>query len=120
MTGANSLATDTPANTAFLVAAGPEGSLVTRLWAIARATISTTCIYLFLRKASDPADFRRFIDSELYGSTTVGTTAVIPELAFTAYNEATPLRLEPGDELYVGIAVQAINGINFRIELTDF
>lgn len=108
----------TPTNTQLLVTAGADGALVTRLWAIPRATVTATALYLFLSK--DNGTTQRLIDSELMAAATVNTTTAIAETAFSNYSETTPLRLEAGDRLYVGGGVTLSNGIVFRAEFTDF
>lgn len=120
LTGANSLATDTPACT-LLLTAGADGSLLTRLWAMPRQTISATGLYLLLHKASDPAGQARLIDSMLMAAYSLAATTMIPQTVFSAYNEGTPLRLDAGDQLFVASGVAfAAGGIVFRAELTDF
>lgn len=120
LTGANSLATDTAAGTVLLATAGADGALLTRLTAIPRGTVTATTLPLFIRRASEPAANRMLIDSAVMPAQTVnGTVQVIPTV-FSLYNEGTPLRMGPGDELYVGATVALAAGIAFRAELTDF
>ena len=119
LTGANSIGSDTPVSV-YLGTAGPEGALLTRLAATPRATVSATGLYLFIRKATDPANVRHLKDSELMPAYSLTATTAIPETTFSNYNEGTPWRLEAGDELYVGIGVLNASGIKFSAELTDF
>jgi len=108
----------TPTNTTLLVTAGANGALLTRLWAIPRATVTATTLYLFLSK--DGGTTLRLIDSELMGAATVNTTTAIAETSFGNYSESTPFRLEAADRLYVGVGVTLSNGIVFKAEFTDF
>jgi hypothetical protein len=117
-TGADTVADDNPSNTALLVTAGSDGALVTRIWAMPRATVTATGLHLFLSK--DGGTTKRLIDSELMSAHTVATTTAIPETAFANYTESLPLRLEAADRLYVGAAVALASGIVFKAEFTDF
>lgn len=108
----------TPTNTQLLVTAGADGALVTRLWAMPRATVTATTLYLFISK--DGGTTLRLVDSELMAAHTVATTTAIPETSFANYSETTPFRLEAGDRLYVGVGVTLSNGIVFKAEFTDF
>lgn len=108
----------TPTNTVLLMTAGAEGAILTRLWAIPRATVTATCLYLFVSK--DGGTTKTLIDSELMAAATINTTTAIAETSFSNYSESAPLRLEAGDKLYVGGAVTLSNGIVFKVEYTDF
>lgn len=109
-----------PANTVLLFTAGADGALVTRAWAMPRATVTATGLYLFIRKSGDTSTDRYLIDSELMSAHTVAGTTAIPETAFSNISEGNPLRLEAGDVLYAGVAVTLAGGIVFRLEATDF
>lgn len=119
LTGANSIGTDTPVCT-YLGTAGPEGALLTRLFAMPRGTVTATGLQLYSRKASDPAGTRHLKDSELMPAYSMTATTLIPETNFANYNEGTPGRLEGGEELYVGTALALAAGIKFTAELVDF
>lgn len=110
--------TDTPANTALLVTAGTDGAIVTSLWAIPRATVTAASLVLFLSK--DNGTTQRLIDSELMSAHTVASTTAIPETKFANITETAPLRMEAGDQLYVGSQVALAGGIVFKAEWTDF
>jgi hypothetical protein len=110
--------TDTPSNTVLLVTAGSNGAILTRLTAIPRVTVTASSLVLFLSK--DGGTTQRLLDSELMAAHSVAATTAIPETTFVAYGEASPLRLEAGDKLYVGSQVAAAGGIVFRAEFTDF
>lgn len=108
----------TPTNTQLLLTAGADGAILTRLWAIPRATVTATALYLFISK--DSGTTKTLIDSELMSAQTVSTTAAIAETSFANYSETTPFRLEAGAQLYVGGGVTLSNGIVFKAEYTDF
>lgn len=112
------LTTDAPTNTVELFTAGAEGALVTKLTAIPRATITATCLYLFI--SNDGGTTKRLVDSELMGAQTVAVTTAIAETRFSNIAESTPIRLGAGDKLYVGIGVALASGIVFNLEAMEF
>lgn len=119
-TAVASIATTTPTNTSLIATAGLEGALLTKVTAIPLATVTATALYLFLRKSTDAANVRRLLHSELMAAQTVGTTTKVAETNFDDVSEATPYRLEAGDELYVGAGVALASGITFQAQWTDF
>lgn len=112
------ITTDAPTNTVLLLTAGADGAILTRLFAMPRATVTASSLCLFLSK--DNGTTMRLIDSELMAAQTVSSTAAIAETNFANYSETTPLRLAAGDRLYVGSQVTLASGIVFRAEYTDF
>jgi hypothetical protein len=117
-TAAATVTTDAPTNTVELLTAGADGAILTRLYAIPRATVTASSLLLFISK--DAGTTKRLIDSELMAAYTMATTTAVPETSFTNYTETTPLRLEAGDKLYVGNQVALAGGVVFRAEYTDF
>lgn len=115
---AATIADDAPTNTVELYTAGAEGALVTKLTAIPRATVTATALYLYISK--DSGTTQRLVDSELMGAHTVATTTAIPETKFGNISEITPIRLEAGDKLFVGVGVETTSGIVFNVECTEF
>lgn len=113
-----SLGGDTPTNTVLLMTAGTDGAILTRLFALPRATVTASSLVLFLSK--DGGTTQRLIDSEVMAAYTLASTTAIPETSFSNYSETTPLRLEAGDKLYVGSQVALAGGIVFKAEYTDF
>lgn len=120
LTGANSMASDSAAPTVPLLTAGPEGAMVTRICAIPRGTVTATFLALYLRKSTDAPGVRTLLDSVTMAAYTANATVGFPTTFFTQYNEGTPLRLAPGDELHVGIGVAVAAGVAFRAEFLDF
>lgn len=110
--------TDAPANTVLLMTAGADGAILTRLSAIPRATVTASSLVLFV--SNDGGTTKRLVNSELMAAYTLNATTAIPETAFGAYNEVTPMRLGGGDQLYVGSQVAIAGGIVFNAEYTDF
>jgi hypothetical protein len=117
-TAVATVTTDAPSNTVELLTAGADGAILTRLTAIPRATVTASSLVVFISKNSGTT--KRLIDSELMAAYTMATTTAVPETTFTMYSETTPLRLEAGDQLYVGSQVALAGGIVFRAEYTDF
>lgn len=117
VTGADNL-TDTPANTVLIETAGTDGALLTRLSAMPRATATASSLHLFV--SQDSGTTKRLIDSALMAAHTVASTTAVPVTLFELITESTPIRLEAGDELYVGSGVALGGGIVFKSEMTDF
>jgi hypothetical protein len=117
-TGAvGSLTGDTPTNTVLLLTAGSDGAIVTKLTAMPRSTVTASSLVVFV--SGDSGTTKRLIDSKLMAALTVNTTTAITVTEFD-YSETAPLRLEAGEEVYVGSQVALANGIVFRAEHTDF
>ena len=113
-----SIATDSPTGTSLLLTAGADGCVVTRIWAVPRATVTASSLVLYLSK--DAGTTLRLIDSVLMAAYTFATTTAIPITAFSSYTEAAPLRMAATDRLYVGNQVALASGVVFRAEYTDF
>ena len=122
MTGVGSIAdtSNTVNGTFLLLTAGSEGAIVTKIHMIARSTISATTGFLFLRRAATSSGNRVLIDTVLLQAVSVTATTNATKTAFSGITEAAPLRLAAGDELYVGISVNASTGITAYAEYTDF
>jgi hypothetical protein len=115
------LSTDTPTGTVKLLQAGPEGAIVTRLTAQPRNTLTaTTGLVLLLAKSADAYATQRLVDSVTMAAQTLGVTTGITKTYFSDFSETTPLRLEAGDQLFVGTQTALAAGIVFRAEITDF
>lgn len=117
VTGAATITNDTPTNTVLLLTAGAEGAILTKLTAIPRATVTASDLVVFLSK--DGGTTKRMIDSKLMSAYTMAATTATPVTVF-AYSESAPLRLEAGDEIYVGSQVALADGIVFKAEWMDF
>lgn len=109
---------DAPTNTVKLATAGTEGALITSLSAIPRATVTASSLLLYV--SSDAGTTKRLIDSVLMAAFTVAATTAIAKTSFTGISADTPLRLAPGDELYVGSQVALASGIVFTATQGDF
>jgi hypothetical protein len=109
---------DTPTNTIELLKAGEDGALITKLWAMPRATVTASSLLLFI--STDNGTTKRLIDSELMPAQSISATAAIAETKFGNINESTPIRLQAGAKLYVASAVALAAGIVFSCEYTEF
>lgn len=118
LTAASAITNDIPTNTVLLVTAGTEGSLLTALSFLPRATVTATGLYLFLSK--DNGVTQRLIDSELMAAYTMSATTAVPETKFTNITETSPIRLAAGDKLYVSMGVALAGGVVAKAEWTDF
>lgn len=111
------LNTDAPTNVVPLFTAGANGSIMTRLSVVPRASVATavsTVLYL----SNDGGTTLRLIDSETVPVQTLSTSAGINETVFANYTESRPLRLGAGDKVYVGS--QALTNLVFKAEYTDY
>lgn len=112
------IADDAPANTVELLTAGAEGTIVTKLTAIPRATTgAASLLALFVVKSGDTA--KRLVGTALLPATTVNANSALAPVSF-GYAENAPLRLEAGDKLFVGSMVALASGIVFTSQHTDY
>ncbi len=129
----SSMTADLPTGVVLLMTGGPVstkldkdgepisagGSALTRLTALPRGTtLAGNSLLLFL--SNDAGVTMRLIDSETLPAQSVTTTAGVNETTFANYSETRPLRLGPGDRLYVGAQTALPAGIVFKAEYSDF
>ena len=112
------IGTSTVTGAQLLATGGDNGSLLVKLTAIPRATVTAASLVLFLVKAGAPTVYQ-LIDSELMAGYTLAATTAIPETVFANVTWATPLVLGAGDMLYVGSQVALAAGIVFYAEQAD-
>ena len=105
-------------NAVLLWTAGADGSLIKKLSAAPRATVTATQLQLYISK--DSGTTLHLIDSELMAAYTMAQTTAVPETAFGNISESTPLRLGPTERLYVAAGVALAGGIVFAAEGEDF
>jgi hypothetical protein len=117
-TAANTTLTDSPDDTVLLVTAGADGSIVTRIDATPRATVTAGVLYLY--HSADAGTTRRLIDQVTMPADTVSTTDPGASVSFSKYSETAPLRLAASDRLYVGCSIAVTDGVVFRAEQSDF
>jgi hypothetical protein len=112
------IGTDSPTGMQQIAVGGTNGSLVSLLSAMPRATVALSSLVLYIVKASAPTVYR-LIDSEVMAAYTLAATTAIPETNFGNISVTTPRRLETGDILYVGSQVALAAGIVFYAEVND-
>jgi hypothetical protein len=106
------------ANAVLLWTAGADGSLIKRLSAIPRATVTATQLQLYISK--DAGVTLQLIDSELMLAYTMVQTSDVTETKFGNITEDNPLRLAANDRLYVATGVALAGGIVFQAQGEDF
>lgn len=112
---ASSIATSSPTNLVALgEAAGVNGALVTKITAMPRGTVTASCLLLYTSK--DGGTTYSLRDSELMPAHTMATTTAIPKTKFGNISNENPMRLEPGERIYVGSQVALASGIEFSME----
>jgi len=116
--GVTNLTTDSPTGTVLLMTAGADGSILTRLTVMPRATASASSLLLFI--SNDNGVTQRLIDSESMPLQNFAVGTGIAETTFSNYSETRPMRLAAGDKLYAGSQVAAATGLVFKAEYTDF
>lgn len=116
-TTANSTYTDAPTNAVAIFTAGANGARVTRISALARATVSATELQLY-RDGDGTGTAKKLFASKLMAAYTVAQTTGQPTVDF-GYTDALPLILAPGEKLYAAIGVTN-TGIIFNVEGFDY
>ena len=117
-TAAGAITNDTPTNTVLLVTAGADGSIVTNVRAMPRATVTASSLTLYV--SSDSGTTMRMIDSALMAAYTQATTTLTPVTLFADITETTPIRLGAAGRLYCQSEVALAGGIVFAAQYTDF
>lgn len=101
----------------LLLTAGPQGGLVTNLWAMPRANVAATQLQLF--SSLDAGVSQQLVDSQLMAAYVFATNTRIPKTDF-GFNPDNPLPLEPNERLYVGIGVSLAGGISFTARYGEY
>lgn len=114
---ANSTYSDTPTNTVALITAGANGARITKLTALARATVTATELQLF--RSLDAGTTKRFFRSKLMAAYTVAQTTENVATDF-GYSDDNPLVLGANEVLYAAIGVTLGGGIVFSAEGADY
>lgn len=107
-------------NAVRLVAAGsvPNGGLLKHLSGIARASITDCQLQLY--RSADSGVTLRLADSALLPSYTLAGSTAITKGIFAAITDDTPFRLGVGEELWVGIGINAASGVVFSAEVEAY
>lgn len=113
----------TVTNSVLLCTAGANGSILTELSALPRATVTATALFLW----SSPDGVNKYlVATALMGAATLAaTTQLVPTIFKHADNttlisETAPLRLAAGEKLYVGVGVTLAAGVVFNARFSDF
>jgi hypothetical protein len=108
----------TPVNTALLFTAGSNGSRVTKITSMPRATVTATNLLLFVNAA--PSNTQLFlIDSVLMAANTLATNTATPRTDW-GYSDTTPLYIAANASVYVAAQVALANGIVTKVEYADY
>jgi hypothetical protein len=115
---ANSSYGDTPSNTVVIFTAGVNGARVSRITALARASVAATELQLY-RDHDGTGTVRRFFRSRLMAAYVVSQSTGQDVVDF-GYSDANPLLLAAGEKIYAAIGVSLASGIVFSVEGADF
>lgn len=102
-------------NAVLLCTGGANGSILRKLTAIPRATVTATQLQLF---AFDGTNYW-LVNTALMAAYTMAQTTQDAQTDF-GYSDSSTLYLPSGWSLYVGIGVALAGGIVFNAELGDF
>ena len=119
-TTAKTIYNDT-ANTVLVVTAGPEGAILRRITAIARATVTATQLQYY--RSLDGGVTMTFFGTAIMPAATLSATTIFPEVL--KYELAsgfldTPIALAANERIYCAIGVALAAGIVFTGEWEDF
>lgn len=105
------------ANAVLGFTAGADGSLVRRITALPRATVTATQLQLF--RSTDNGATLHFAGSVLMPAYTMSQTTA-PVVTDFGINFAQPLSLKAGERLYFGMGVALAAGVAVTVEGEDF
>ncbi|WP_337186694.1 hypothetical protein [Phenylobacterium sp.] len=106
-------------NAVLLCQFGPFGGLITGLKALPLATVTGRALYLLRRRPDvDGATDAHLARSVTLPAQTLATTGGITATAFP-FSRDEPLKGEPDEEIWVGVAVTGID-VAFDAEIEDF
>lgn len=111
-TTANTGYGDTPTNSVLLIPAATNGQRITKITALARATVTATELQLFV--SNDGGTTKRFLSSALMPAYTVAQTTRQAPADF-GYSDLSPLELSSTESVYACIGVSN-TGIVLRYE----
>lgn len=108
---------DAPSASVLLWTAGANGSRVTKVTAIPRATVTASNLMLYI--SADSGTTQRLIECALMSAFTVANTTEIPTTDF-GYSEDNPLILGANERLYAATAVALAGGIVVFAQGSDY
>lgn len=116
-TTANSTYSDTPTNSQVLVTSGANGARLTKITALARATVTATELQLY-RDGDGTGTLKRLFGSKAMAAYTVAQTTGNAVTDF-GFSDANPVILAAGEKIYAAIGVSN-TGIVFAAEWADY
>lgn len=106
-----------PTAAVALIPTQTNGARITRLFALALATVTATELQIYV--SPDGGTTKKFIDSALMSAYTVAQTTKQPKVDF-GFSDSAPLLLAAGESLYAAIGVALATGIMFRAEGSSY
>lgn len=103
-------------NAVLLMTAGANGSILYKLTAIPRMTVTVCQLQLY--RSPDGGVTLNFVNSALMAAYVMAQTTQAPQTDF-GYTEAAGLRLAVGDSLYVATGVAFATGVMFDATAED-
>jgi hypothetical protein len=116
-TTANTNYSDAPTSAVVIFTAGASGARVTRISAVARATVTDAELQLF-RDQNGSGTAKRLFRSRKMAAYTVAQTTANTETDF-GFSDDNPLIVAPAEKLYAAIGVTN-TGIVFNVEGADY
>ena len=117
-TAANTAYGDSPTNAVVIFTAGANGARVSKISAVARASVGATELQLY-RDHDGSGTTKRFVRSKTLAAVTVSQTAGQDPVDF-GYSDSAPMILAAGEKLYGAAGVALAAGIVFIVEGADF
>lgn len=104
-------------NAVLLLTAGADGSVVTSLTAIPRATATATQLQLYV--SPDSGTTLYLLSTALLAAYTMAQTTLDPIVDF-GFTQQEPLRLAATNRLYIAAGVALAGGIVFNAQYQDY
>ncbi len=105
-------------NAVLLYTAPSNGAIMTKLTANPRATVTASRLKVYICKSAAPTVPYLAIVRLMIAGTVNETTALLP--TDLGVGESYPLKLAPGDLVYVSSGVALAGGIVFSAEIEEF
>ncbi len=114
----------TVTNSVLLLTAGANGSILTELSAMPRATVTASSLCIW--SSTDGGTTKHLVACALMPAYTLAATTLNARTAFyhadgsTLIDETNPLRLSASEKLYAGTLVTLATGIVFNARYVDY
>lgn len=112
------IGTSTVTGAVLLATGGTNGSLVKRISAMPRGTVTATGLALFLVKAAAPTVYL-LVDAALMKAYAMDNVTETPKTTFDYIDADYAYPLASGDKLYAGIQVALAAGVVFQAHVGD-